>query len=160
MCDVPFTCPLAVHEAILVEHWTEGGNVRGSRAACASSFAFYRLATARDEISSDFGMKHLFPIQVGDCYASTITIEQSLANYEQRIILKNIFGTKRGGGGRSGKAGDAAVKILAIKAGLKKIDVFVDEIEGFSASLQELRKDADHVTILAFEQLDIMDWTW
>ena len=159
MCDVSRPSappiggsPLAVHEAILVEHWKEGGNARGSRAACASSLAFYRLSTARDEISSDFGM--------GSCYASVVTIEQSLANYEQRIVMKNIFGTKRGGGGRSGKAGDAAVKILAIKAGLKKIDVFVDEIEGFSASLQELRKDADNVTKLAFEQLDAMDWTW
>ena len=151
-------CALAVHEAILVEHWKEGGNVRGSRAACASSLAFYRLCTARDEISSDFKLKHIFPIPVGDCYASTITIEQSLANYEQRIVIKNIFG--RGGDGRSGKAGDAAVKILAIQAGLKKIDVFVDEVKGFSESLQELREDADRVTILAFEQLDAMDWTW
>ena len=151
-------CALAVHEAILVEHWKEGGNALGSRAACASSLAFYRLCTARDEISSDFKLKHIFPIPVGDCYASTITIEQSLANYEQRIVMKNLFG--RGGCGRSGKAGDAAVKILAIKAGLKKLDVFVDEVKGFSASLQELREDADNATTLAFEQLDAMDWTW
>tara|TARA_B110001450_G_scaffold189944_1_gene178131 strand:+ start:61 stop:282 length:222 start_codon:yes stop_codon:yes gene_type:complete len=67
----------------------------------------------------------------------------------------------RGGSGRVGDAGDAAIKILAIRAGQSKLDVFVEEVEGFTDSLNELRSDEDALTQLAFTYIDERCcWTW
>ena len=148
--------PIRRHEKVLEAFWKPGtGNPRGTRECFACSLAFYRLVLDSDNLTSEFD--DALRAIILSC--SKEGIDSSINSYHGRITMKELM--NRGGSGRVGDAGDAAIKILAIRAGQSKLDVFVKEVEGFTDSLNELRSDEDALTQLAFTYIDERCcWTW
>ena len=147
---------LILHETELLSLWSgREGYAPGSQNAIKLTFAFYMIATNPKDMSPEFSLKDIF----NQIIPGIANIDKSLKNYNCRIAY-HCLRSGSGGSGRYGRAGDAAIKILAIKAGLKKIDIFVKDDSGFTESFKLLRVDPDAQTTVALSQFDKCCWDW